>query len=161
KGILLLLPGGPKYRNVEQGQARKVKVRLRTIQYLQQVSRNVRLTCQFFGIFRSQFYIWLRRYKKQRKEGLQDQSRRPLDDSLPHPDVSRRASSRTRRGAYSGEQAQTQRETREAGQEFGPALIANQEYLFPEAQWWRCASLIQKVDLRRVGIVINEGYLRR
>jgi transposase InsO family protein len=61
----------------EQEQARKVKVRLRMIQHFQQVSRNVSLTCRFFGISRSPFYIWLRRYERQGKEGLLDRSRRP------------------------------------------------------------------------------------
>jgi transposase InsO family protein len=60
-----------------QEQARKVKVRLRMIQHFRQVSRNVSLTCRFFGISRSQFYIWLRRYEKQGQQGLRDRSRRP------------------------------------------------------------------------------------
>jgi len=34
------------------------------IQHYEQVSRNVCQTCRFFGISRSQFYVWLRRYRE-------------------------------------------------------------------------------------------------
>lgn len=61
----------------EQEQARKVKARLRMIQHYQQISHNVSQTCRFFGVSRTWFYIWKRRYEKQGKEGLRDQSRRP------------------------------------------------------------------------------------
>ena len=52
----------------EQEQARKVKARLRMIQHFQQASQNGSLTCRFFGISPSQFYIWLGRFEKQGPE---------------------------------------------------------------------------------------------
>jgi len=61
----------------EQEQARKVKVCLRRIRHFQQVSQNASLICHFFGISRSQFYIWLGRYERQGQEGLRDRSPRP------------------------------------------------------------------------------------
>ena len=61
----------------EQDQARKVKTRFRMLQHAQKISHNVSQTCRFFGISRSQYYIWLRRYEKQGQEGLRDRSRRP------------------------------------------------------------------------------------
>jgi len=47
------------------------------IQYYEQVSRNVCQTCRFFGISRSQFYVWLRRYREAGISGLQDRPRGP------------------------------------------------------------------------------------
>jgi len=61
----------------EQEQRRKVKARLRMLQHYQKISRNVSQTCRFFGISRSQFYIWLRRFEKEEVEGLRDRPRRP------------------------------------------------------------------------------------
>lgn len=43
---------------------RQVRSRLRMIQHYEQVTRNVRQTCRFFGISRCQFYVWLRRYRQ-------------------------------------------------------------------------------------------------
>jgi len=48
----------------EAEQIRRTKARLRIIQHYQQVTRNVSLTCRFFGISRSKFYFWMTRYRK-------------------------------------------------------------------------------------------------
>ncbi|PYT63725.1 MAG: IS481 family transposase [Acidobacteria bacterium] len=61
----------------EQIQERKVKARLRMLQHAQRVSGNVSLTCRFFGVSRTHFYIWKKRYEKNGLAGLRDQSRRP------------------------------------------------------------------------------------
>jgi len=61
----------------EQEQARKVKTRLRMLQHAERISHNVSQTCRFFGISRSQFHIWQRRFQKKGFEGLRDMSRRP------------------------------------------------------------------------------------
>jgi transposase InsO family protein len=47
------------------------------IQHYEQVSRHVCQTRRFFGISRSQFYVWLRRHRETRVEGLQDRPRGP------------------------------------------------------------------------------------
>ena len=61
----------------EQEQRRKVKARLRMLEHYQKISRNVSQTCRFFGISRSQFYIWLQRFERKGAEGRRDRSRRP------------------------------------------------------------------------------------
>ena len=61
----------------EREQARQVKVRHGVIQHFQQVRQNLSLTCRFFGISRSQSYIWQGRYKKQDQDGLRDRSAAP------------------------------------------------------------------------------------
>jgi len=40
----------------ELEQTRKARARLRMIQHYEQVTHNVRQTCRFFGISRTQFY---------------------------------------------------------------------------------------------------------
>lgn len=51
----------------EQIQARKVKARLRMLQHAQRVSGSVSQTCRFFGVSRSLYYIWKKRFES---EGL-------------------------------------------------------------------------------------------
>ena len=51
--------------------------RLRIIRHAQEVTNNVAKTCRYYGISRSVFYKWLRRYEKYGEEGLRDKSRRP------------------------------------------------------------------------------------
>lgn len=55
----------------------KVRVRLRWIQYHEDVVGKIAPTCRHFGIARSTFYYWYRRYKQMGVEGLHDMSRRP------------------------------------------------------------------------------------
>src|SRR5947208_5406907 len=61
----------------EAEQIRRTKARLRIIQHYQQVTRNVSLTCRFFGISRSKFYFWMTRYRKLGAPGLREYRRGP------------------------------------------------------------------------------------
>ena len=61
----------------EQIQARKVKARLRTLPHAQRLSGNVSQTCRFFGVSRSMFYIWKKRFEEKGLAGLRDLKRRP------------------------------------------------------------------------------------
>lgn len=56
---------------------RRAQIRLRWIQYHENITGKIAPTCRYFGICRSTFYYWYARYKKQGVEGLQDLSRRP------------------------------------------------------------------------------------
>jgi hypothetical protein len=47
------------------------------LQNAQCVNGNVNQTCRFFRISRALFYIWKKRYEKNRVAGLRNQSRRP------------------------------------------------------------------------------------
>jgi len=47
----------------EQIQARKVKARLRMLQHAQRVSGSDSQTCRFFGVSRSLYYIWKKRFE--------------------------------------------------------------------------------------------------
>jgi transposase len=55
----------------------KMKLRLRWIQYHENIAGKIAPTCRYFGIARSTFYYWYARYKKQGVEGLRELSRRP------------------------------------------------------------------------------------
>jgi len=61
----------------EQIQARKVKARLRMLQHAQRVSGSVSQTCRFFGVSRSLYYIWKKRFESKGVAGLRDLKRRP------------------------------------------------------------------------------------
>jgi len=52
----------------ERGQ--RAAARLRVLQHFEQVSRNISRTCRFFGISRTLFYEWRRRYQREGLEGL-------------------------------------------------------------------------------------------
>jgi|SRR6266571_8792278 len=49
---------------------RKMRMRLRWIQHYQHVTRNVCQTCRYFGVSRSLFYYWMKRYRESGEEGL-------------------------------------------------------------------------------------------
>ncbi len=61
----------------DQEFARAAARRLAIIRHAQEVSGNVALTCRYFGISRTLFYTWLRRYDELGLEGLRPRSRRP------------------------------------------------------------------------------------
>jgi transposase-like protein len=56
----------------EQIQARKAKARLRMLQHAQRMSGNVSQTCRFFGVSRSLFYIWKKRFEEEGLASLRD-----------------------------------------------------------------------------------------
>src|SRR5215472_12020443 len=62
---------------MEAEQIRRTKARLRIIQHYQEVTRNVSLTCRFFGISRSKFYFWMTRYRRLGAPGLREYRRGP------------------------------------------------------------------------------------
>ena len=64
----------------DRERAQRAAARLRVLQHFEQVSRNISRTCRFFGISRTLFYEWRRRYQREGLEGL-----RPR---LPGPRVS-------------------------------------------------------------------------
>jgi transposase-like protein len=64
----------------DRERAQRATARLCVLQHFEQVSRNISRTCRFFGISRSLFYQWRRRYQREGVEGL-----RPR---LPGPRVS-------------------------------------------------------------------------
>jgi transposase InsO family protein len=61
----------------DQELARAAARRLAIIRHAQEVTGNVALTCRYFGISRTLFYTWLRRYEELGLEGLRPRSRRP------------------------------------------------------------------------------------
>jgi transposase InsO family protein len=61
----------------DQELARAAARRLAIIRHAQEVTGNVALTCRYFGISRTLFYTWLRRYEDLGLEGLRPRSRRP------------------------------------------------------------------------------------
>ena len=52
--------------------------RLAIIRHAEEVTGNVALTCRYYGISRTVFYTWLRRYQADGLAGLRDRSKRPL-----------------------------------------------------------------------------------
>lgn len=57
---------------------RQVKQRIAIIKHVSETSKNVAMTCRYFGISRPTYYKWIRRYEKYGEAGLCDQSKRPL-----------------------------------------------------------------------------------
>jgi transposase InsO family protein len=57
---------------------RNQKRRLGVIRHVEEVTHNVAKTCRYFGISRTAFYRWYKRYQRYGEEGLKDLSRRPL-----------------------------------------------------------------------------------
>jgi transposase-like protein len=56
--------------------------RLAIIRHVEEITGNVAATCRYFGISRTLFYTWLRRYEEHGVEGLKPRSRRP--HTSPH-----------------------------------------------------------------------------
>lgn len=55
----------------------QIRLRLRWIEYYEQVTKKVAPTCRYFGISRGTFYLWYHRYLSLGEEGLRDKSSRP------------------------------------------------------------------------------------
>src|SRR5712692_11219052 len=64
----------------ERAQRAAARLRLRVLQHFDQVTHNISRTCRFFGISRTLFYEWRRRYLRDGLQGL-----RPR---LPGPRIS-------------------------------------------------------------------------
>lgn len=69
-------------RAITVEERRQVRARLPMIEHYEQVSRNGSQTCRFFGISRTQFYIWLDRYPQAGLSGLRDRLRGPSHEPL-------------------------------------------------------------------------------
>lgn len=66
----------------EREQQRKVKHRLAMIRHAEEVTGSVAKTCRYYGVSRTLFYKWKRRYDELGEEGLRDGSSAPLH--CPH-----------------------------------------------------------------------------
>jgi len=62
--------------------SRNQKWRLGFIRHAEEITKNVAKTCRYFGITRTTFYRWYRRYQNDGLEGLKDLSRRQFHS--PH-----------------------------------------------------------------------------
>jgi transposase InsO family protein len=62
----------------EQELERQARHRLAVIRHAQEVTGNVAQTCRYFGITRTTYYRWYRRYEAKGVVGLRDRSTRPL-----------------------------------------------------------------------------------
>jgi transposase InsO family protein len=56
---------------------RQIKHRLAVLKHCEEVTGNVAATCRYYGISRTLFYKWRRRYEEIGPAGLADRSRRP------------------------------------------------------------------------------------
>ena len=61
---------------------REVKLRLKWIQNYQK-TKNISKTCRYFGISRTTFYKWYKRYKEEGIEGLYDRPKTPKNKRKP------------------------------------------------------------------------------
>ncbi len=66
-------------------QEHRARARLHMIQHYEQVTHNVSQTCRFFGISRTQFSMWPRRYREGGVEALSDRPRGPRISSYRIP----------------------------------------------------------------------------
>ncbi len=57
---------------------RNQRWRLGIIRHAEEVTHNVAKTCRYFGISRTAFYRWYKKYEKDGEEGLKDRSHRPI-----------------------------------------------------------------------------------
>ena len=62
---------------IEREHLRTVAHRLAVLRHAEEVTRNVSLTCRYYGITRTCFYRWKRRYAQLGEPGLRDRSSRP------------------------------------------------------------------------------------
>jgi len=61
----------------EREHLRTVAHRLAVLRHAEEVTRNVSLTCRYYGITRTAFYRWKRRHDQLGEPGLRDRSSRP------------------------------------------------------------------------------------
>ena len=62
----------------EQDLVRSAARRLAIIRHAEEISGSVAKTCRYYGISRTAFYRWYRRYESEGVDGLRDRSRAPL-----------------------------------------------------------------------------------
>ncbi|MEV7443244.1 leucine zipper domain-containing protein [Streptomyces sp. NPDC091204] len=61
----------------QQQQDRQAQHRLAVLRHAEEVTGNVALTCRYYGISRTCFYKWQRRYQDEGLDGLRDRSSKP------------------------------------------------------------------------------------
>lgn len=66
----------------EQELQRQAKHRLAILRHAEEISGNVAATCRHYGISRTRFYKWRRRYDEEGLNGLRDRSTRPHHSPL-------------------------------------------------------------------------------
>ena len=72
----------------EKDLLRRAKRRLAVLQHAEEVSGNVAATCRYYGISRTVFYRWRRRYEDEGLDGLKDRSSAPMHcPTVTPPDV--------------------------------------------------------------------------
>lgn len=62
----------------EKDLVRRANRRLAVLQHAQEVSGSVAATCRYYGISRTVFYRWKRRWEDEGLDGLKDRSSAPL-----------------------------------------------------------------------------------
>lgn len=72
-----LLPKGAGEARDKRPLSREAKKRLKAVLWYGQHGANASLTARHFGLSRSTFYIWLKRYRGAGERGLEDRSRKP------------------------------------------------------------------------------------
>lgn len=75
--VARLLPREVRDANVLARLSRKAEQRLKVIRWYEDHGRQASLTARRFGISRTTFHTWLRRYRSAGPRGLEDRSRRP------------------------------------------------------------------------------------
>lgn len=74
--------------SLEQQQDRQARWRLAILRHAEEISGNVAQTCRYYGISRTRFYIWQRRYQEEGLAGLRDRSSRPHHSpTATHADI--------------------------------------------------------------------------
>lgn len=62
----------------EKDLARRARRRLAVLQHAEEVSGSVAATCRYYGISRTVFYRWKKRYEEEGLDGLKDRSSAPM-----------------------------------------------------------------------------------
>jgi transposase InsO family protein len=72
----------------EKDLLRRAKRRLAVLQHAEEVSGSVAATCRYYGISRTVFYRWKRRYEDEGLDGLKDRSSAPMHcPNVTQPEV--------------------------------------------------------------------------
>lgn len=62
---------------------RRAKHKLAVLRHAEEISGSVAATCRYYGITRTCFYKWRRRYEEEGFEGLKDRSSVPHHGQVP------------------------------------------------------------------------------
>jgi transposase-like protein len=74
----------------EKDLVRRAKRRLAVLQHAEEISGSVAATCRYYGISRTVFYRWKKRYEDEGLDGLKDRSSAPMHcPNVTSPEVNR------------------------------------------------------------------------